>query len=222
MTVIQKFFAELLSAYNLGLLFFGKRILAQKLLIKCWWNWHLVMVALHYIILMCVILLSVILLIAILLTAILLSVTSMNVILISVSLICVILVSFVLRNFIADCHSAECHTAYCHFCWVTFCWVSFFVCHFNECHSVECLFMSIALIWVILASAALYNVILMCADVLSVTLLHVVAPLKPSLNKSIINGRIISYKNGASLAFPVIIFYRDSLSSSLLITSDIV
>jgi len=24
-----------------GFVFFGKRILAQKLLIKCWWNWHL-------------------------------------------------------------------------------------------------------------------------------------------------------------------------------------
>jgi len=40
LTVIPKFFAQLLSAYNLGLQFFGKRILAQKLLIKCWWNWH--------------------------------------------------------------------------------------------------------------------------------------------------------------------------------------
>jgi hypothetical protein len=35
---IPKFFAHLLCAYNLGLLFFGKRILAQKLLIKCWWK----------------------------------------------------------------------------------------------------------------------------------------------------------------------------------------
>jgi hypothetical protein len=37
---IPKFFAYLLCAYNLGLYFFGERILAQKLLIKCWWNWH--------------------------------------------------------------------------------------------------------------------------------------------------------------------------------------
>jgi len=36
LTVIPKLFAQLLSAYNLGLLFFGKRILAQKLLIKSW------------------------------------------------------------------------------------------------------------------------------------------------------------------------------------------
>jgi hypothetical protein len=33
---IPKFFAQLLSAYNLGLKFFGERILVQKLLIKCW------------------------------------------------------------------------------------------------------------------------------------------------------------------------------------------
>jgi len=37
---IQKFFAQLWCAYNLGLQFFGEGILAQKLLIKCWWNWH--------------------------------------------------------------------------------------------------------------------------------------------------------------------------------------
>ncbi len=36
----QKFFVQLLYAYNLRSYFFGKRILAQKLLIKCWWNWH--------------------------------------------------------------------------------------------------------------------------------------------------------------------------------------
>jgi hypothetical protein len=31
----ESFFAQLLCAYNLGLYFFGERILAQKLLIKC-------------------------------------------------------------------------------------------------------------------------------------------------------------------------------------------
>jgi hypothetical protein len=35
-TFLYKFFAQLLCAYNLGLKFFGRRILAQKLLIKCW------------------------------------------------------------------------------------------------------------------------------------------------------------------------------------------
>ncbi len=38
---IQKFFVQVFCAYNLGLYFFGERILVQKLLIKCWWNWHL-------------------------------------------------------------------------------------------------------------------------------------------------------------------------------------
>ncbi len=37
---VWKFFAQLLCAYKLGLQFFGERILVQKLLIKCWWNWH--------------------------------------------------------------------------------------------------------------------------------------------------------------------------------------
>ncbi len=37
---IPMFFAHLLCAYKLGLLFFGERILTQKLLIKSWWNWH--------------------------------------------------------------------------------------------------------------------------------------------------------------------------------------
>ncbi len=36
----KSFFVQLLCAYNLGLYFFGERILAQKLLIKCWRNWH--------------------------------------------------------------------------------------------------------------------------------------------------------------------------------------
>jgi hypothetical protein len=35
---IQKFFAQLLCAYNLGLQIFGKRVLVQELLIKCWKN----------------------------------------------------------------------------------------------------------------------------------------------------------------------------------------
>jgi hypothetical protein len=36
LTVIPKFFAQLLSAYNLFCNFLAKGILAQKLLIKCW------------------------------------------------------------------------------------------------------------------------------------------------------------------------------------------
>ena len=36
---VRKSFELLFCAYVLGLYFFGKRKLAQKLLIKCWWNW---------------------------------------------------------------------------------------------------------------------------------------------------------------------------------------
>ena len=35
----EKCFAQLSYAYSLGLQFFGKRKLAQKQLVKCWWNW---------------------------------------------------------------------------------------------------------------------------------------------------------------------------------------
>jgi len=35
---VQKYFAQLFSNYSLALYYFGKRILAQKLLEKCWWN----------------------------------------------------------------------------------------------------------------------------------------------------------------------------------------
>ncbi len=35
----QKCFAQLSSSYSLALYFFGAKILAQKLLVKCWWNW---------------------------------------------------------------------------------------------------------------------------------------------------------------------------------------
>ncbi len=38
---VQKFCPQLFCTYILGLYFFGARMLAQKLLIKCWWNWHL-------------------------------------------------------------------------------------------------------------------------------------------------------------------------------------
>jgi hypothetical protein len=38
---LRKFCAQLSRSYNLGLHFFGARISAQKLLEKCWWNWHL-------------------------------------------------------------------------------------------------------------------------------------------------------------------------------------
>jgi len=33
-------FAQLFSSYSLALQFFGARITAQKLLVKCWWNWR--------------------------------------------------------------------------------------------------------------------------------------------------------------------------------------
>jgi len=36
---VQKPFVLPYSNYSLALLFFGKRILAEKLLVKCWWNW---------------------------------------------------------------------------------------------------------------------------------------------------------------------------------------
>jgi len=34
-----KCFLKLFSNYSLALNFFGERILAQNLIIKCWWNW---------------------------------------------------------------------------------------------------------------------------------------------------------------------------------------
>ena len=36
---IWKSFKKLFCTYCLGLYFFGGRKLAQKLLVKCWWNW---------------------------------------------------------------------------------------------------------------------------------------------------------------------------------------
>ncbi len=36
---VWKCFAKLLSNYNVAWKFFGKRISAQKLVAKCWWNW---------------------------------------------------------------------------------------------------------------------------------------------------------------------------------------
>ena len=36
---VQKSFEQLFCTYGLGLYFFGERKLAQKLLVKCWWNW---------------------------------------------------------------------------------------------------------------------------------------------------------------------------------------
>jgi hypothetical protein len=38
---MRKFLAQLSRTYILVLYFFGARKLAQKLLIKCWWNWPL-------------------------------------------------------------------------------------------------------------------------------------------------------------------------------------
>ncbi len=35
----KKCYALLFSWYSLALNFFGKRILAQIMLVKCWWNW---------------------------------------------------------------------------------------------------------------------------------------------------------------------------------------
>ena len=37
--LVQKYFAQLFSTYSLALKFFAKRIAAQKLLVKCCWNW---------------------------------------------------------------------------------------------------------------------------------------------------------------------------------------
>ncbi len=37
---VRKFRAQLFCTYILCLYLFGARILAQKLLLKCWWNWH--------------------------------------------------------------------------------------------------------------------------------------------------------------------------------------
>ena len=36
---VRKSFGQLFCTYGLGLYIFGTRILAQKLLVKCWWNW---------------------------------------------------------------------------------------------------------------------------------------------------------------------------------------
>jgi len=36
---VQNCFSKLFYNYSLALWFFGERILAQKLLVKCWWNW---------------------------------------------------------------------------------------------------------------------------------------------------------------------------------------
>ncbi len=36
---VQKCFAQIFSYYSLALIFFGKIILAQRLLVRCWWNW---------------------------------------------------------------------------------------------------------------------------------------------------------------------------------------
>jgi len=36
-----KCFSKLFFSYSLALQFFGAKILAQKLLVKCWWNWLL-------------------------------------------------------------------------------------------------------------------------------------------------------------------------------------
>ncbi len=38
---VQKFCTQLFCTYILSLYFFGARVVAQKVLIKCWWNWHL-------------------------------------------------------------------------------------------------------------------------------------------------------------------------------------
>jgi len=36
---LQKCFAQFFSSYSLALQFHGTQILAQNLLVKCWWNW---------------------------------------------------------------------------------------------------------------------------------------------------------------------------------------
>ncbi len=38
---VRKLFAQLFCAYILGLYFTGARLLAQKLSVEYWWNWHL-------------------------------------------------------------------------------------------------------------------------------------------------------------------------------------
>ena len=38
---VRKYFGQLLCAHSLGLYFFGKKKLAQKLRVKCRWNWLL-------------------------------------------------------------------------------------------------------------------------------------------------------------------------------------
>ncbi len=38
---VQKGFKQLFSSYILALQFFTTKILAKKICIKCWWNWHL-------------------------------------------------------------------------------------------------------------------------------------------------------------------------------------
>jgi len=45
---VQKCFTKLFSPSSLGLKFFGKMILAQKLLVKCWWNWLQVTLYQHF------------------------------------------------------------------------------------------------------------------------------------------------------------------------------
>jgi len=42
---VQKCFAQLFSNYSLALYFFGTKISAQKLLVKCWWHWHQVSIS---------------------------------------------------------------------------------------------------------------------------------------------------------------------------------
>jgi len=43
--LVQKCFSQLFSSYSLTLCLFGKRILAKKLLVKCWWNWLQVLIS---------------------------------------------------------------------------------------------------------------------------------------------------------------------------------
>ncbi len=38
--LVQKYLEQIFFTFCFCLHFFGKIILAQKLLIKCWWNWH--------------------------------------------------------------------------------------------------------------------------------------------------------------------------------------
>ncbi len=39
---VQEFWMKHFCTYILGLYIFGSRLLVQKLLLNCWWNWHLV------------------------------------------------------------------------------------------------------------------------------------------------------------------------------------